>query len=97
MTGIKRIAAERQRQIDRKGYDAVHDDEHTEGQIADAAVAYLQSDTFPWPWDGEPKVAGITWDFEPEQIPQRIRELEKAGALAAAEIDRLLRMEAHDE
>ena len=39
----------------------------------------------PWPWDAP----------EPEEqtIPNGIRQLEKAGALIAAEIDRLLRLE----
>lgn len=42
----------------------------------------------PWPWSAE-------WDKRPqanEPLPARIRALEKAGALIAAEIDRLQRL-----
>jgi hypothetical protein len=88
MNGIERIAAERQRQINVEGFDAEHDDEHVGGELVAAATSYLQSDVteavdFYWPWDR-------SW-WKP--TPNRIRELEKAGALIAAEIDRLLRDE----
>lgn len=38
MTVIDGIAAERQRQIDAEGFDAAHDDEHTDGELANAAA-----------------------------------------------------------
>jgi len=54
----------------------------------------------PWPWDRrwdkrytrpvDPNLRGL-------MLEKRIRELEKAGALAAAEIDRLLRLLEADE
>ena len=46
----------------------------------------------PWPWSRG-------WDKRTKHAPnrtQRIRELEKAGALIAAEIDRLLRLQAEN-
>ena len=112
--GVKRIATERQRQIDVEGWTPDHDDEHGGGEMAWAAVAYAapgaiyRSSGFrdlrhargggeisfidPWPWDRG-------WDKRTKHAPnrlQRIRDLEKAGALIAAELDRLLRAEADD-
>lgn len=100
-TGIERIAAERQRQIDVEGWTPEHDDEHSDGSLALAAACYATSDIYkpvitpggktlfadPWPWSSE-------WDKRPVDgtAPRyRIRALEKAGALIAAEIDRLAR------
>lgn len=101
--GVARIAAERQRQVEKEGWTTEHDDEHQDGEMAWAAVCYAApkpvyrlSDVLrgyfdPWPWS-------VTWDKRPRattgslQTPaERIRMLEKAGALIAAEIDRLLR------
>lgn len=89
MNGIERIAAERKRQIDVKGYTPEHDDEHTVWQLAAAAQSYIitmyhTKSLVPWCWPWKPE-----W-WEPSDDP--IRNLEKAGALIAAEIDRLLRL-----
>lgn len=99
--GARRIAAERQRQIEEECWSAEHDDQHDDESLAWAAVCYAApGEVFtratggqlvdPWPaswWEG--------WDKrERDDAPtraERIRELEKAGALIAAEIDRLLR------
>lgn len=54
-----------------------------------ASVSFID----PWPWDerfdNRPYYGNVLQ--EPESDAQRIRMLEKAGALIAAEIDRLLR------
>lgn len=94
MTGTERIAAERQRQIEQEGWAPDHDDEHCFGEIAGAGHAYVQHAVYQiaegphrrppsqlWRWSHE-------W-WKPSEDP--IRNLEKAGALIAAEIDRLLR------
>jgi hypothetical protein len=86
MTGVERIARERNRQIFEEGWDGPHDDEHVNGELAAAAHAYLlevldADGIFSWPWD-------VSW-WKPSDDP--IRNLEKAGALIAAEIDRLSR------
>ena len=102
MTGSELIAAERQRQIDVEGWTPEHDDEHQFGQLSEAAVCYshyawhqlafpdsprLTSEMFTgdvgklWPWHP-------SW-WKPSSDP--IRNLVKAGALIAAEIDRLQR------
>ena len=110
-TGAELIAQERQRQIDVKGWDAEHDDEHTEGELAMAAVCYASPRLIytrderatgvmffdPWPWEDRydkryryptgntlPKPSGYSKE-------ERLEFLVKAGALVAAEIDRLQR------
>ena len=85
-TGIELIAAERERQIKEEGWTPEHDAQHTGDELARAAVCYALPDRIPdtiplvWPWAEE-------W-FKPTP-GDRIRELTKAGALIAAEIDRL--------
>lgn len=92
--GISRIAAERQRQLSVEGWTPEHDDKHGGGALARAAAQYAipyglragkRVFEWLWPWDSR-------W-YKPS-AGNRIRELEKAGALIAAEIDRLLRLEA---
>ena len=39
-SGIERIAAERQRQIEQEGWTAEHDDGHVNGELAMAAALY---------------------------------------------------------
>ena len=96
-TGVERIADERRRQVEAEGYSAEHDDGHIHGELADAAACYAASQAIfdgregsMWPWDDID-------DKRPSRLPmddERIRLLEKAGALIAAEIDRLLRKQA---
>ncbi len=108
-TGAERIVDERRRQIEKERWSAKHDDEHVNCELAIVAALYAAASTRrvrlyerfdrangqvvfadPWPetWDDE-------WDKRvPRPNPQeRLRMLEKAGALIAAEIDRLLRKE----
>lgn len=94
MTGIELIAAERARQVSEEGWMPEHDDEHDKGEMIVAAQDYigaakdvLRRWKFPdmpymgWPW------AASWWKPSPDPI----RNLVKAGALLAAEIDRLQR------
>jgi len=91
-SGIELIAAERERQISEEGWSASHDDTHRNRQLAQAALAYCEFEAFPHPtYSGD---APATWPWEirwwkPDENP--IRNLVKAGALIAAEIDRLQR------
>lgn len=94
-TGIELIAEERKRQIEIEGWTKEHDAEHTNEALAQAAVCYATPSALRgyaydpvikarvpqlWPWDKK------YWKPSPEN---RIKELVKAGALIAAEIDRL--------
>lgn len=87
MEGVGLIASERLRQVMEEGWNWTHDDEHENGELALAAVVYAtprderRAVMSLWPWDEE-------W-YKPGE---RIRELVKAGALIAAEIDRLQRV-----
>lgn len=93
-TGIELIAAERERQITAEGWSAAHDDWHTNRELVDASVAYLFADdgdpikSHPgvWPWDDE--------SWKPSENP--LRNLAKAGALIAAEMDRLMRLDSQN-
>ena len=94
MTGAERIAAERKRQIEVWGYDMRHDAQYspTNTCLAEAADCYLRHYISPLPGGVPP--AGWPWSdsfWKPSKEPSHIRSLEKAGALIAAEIDRLLR------
>lgn len=106
-TGIDIIAAERQRQIEKEGWTKEHDDEHKKGELAEAAACYAMSKNSrdflkdatndyleELGWDGSNSPVLWPWDYEwwKEEPEDRIKELAKAGALIAAEIDRLLRI-----
>lgn len=95
-TGIEIIAEERQRQIEVEGWTPKHDAQHEGGEMATAAACYAVAPMYRGAYKPEfsgiiCKVAGWPWADEwwkpcPED---RIHELAKAGALIAAEIDRL--------
>ena len=89
------IGTERHRQIEAEGWTSEHDDDQDGRELSTAAACYALPEhtqigdrdhvvlRYLWPWDKE------WWKPTPKD---RIRELAKAGALIAAEIDRLLRL-----
>lgn len=99
--GAELIAAERARQVSEEGWTPEHDDQYGDEPLPDgdgeyvysslirAAVCYaapfngLREPPPSWPWDES------WWKCDPDPI----RNLAKAGALIAAEIDRLQRAE----
>jgi len=92
-SGCDLIVAERHRQITSEGWDESHDDSHADGGLALAAAVYATpSARRHYGWHGMPQ--GWPWDAHWFKPDTRIRELVKAGALIAAEIDRLQRLEA---
>lgn len=99
-TGTQLIRDERERQQLLEGYGPYHDDMHRSGELNDAAISYAQAAAkqargeplsclqsmesagmIPWPWEAS--------YWKPSADP--IRNLVRAGALIAAEIDRLQR------
>lgn len=74
------IAQERRKQI--LTFDTYHDNDHVNGELLFGALAYMitPGDKI-WPWDAA--------SYKPSEDP--VRNLVKAGALIAAEGDRLLR------
>ena len=84
-TGLEQIAEERVKQITQKNYTCSHDQQHKNKELLYAALAYLNSAIYgsnvgeeDWPsnW-GEFKSHGYEND------------LARAGALIAAELDRI--------
>lgn len=89
---LMEIAAERGRQVFKLGFDSAHDDQHTEGEMANAAACYALLNRgvhsiFPWWWP---------WDHKWWKPKDRRRDLIRAAALLVAEIERLDRKEAAD-
>lgn len=100
--GAELIAEERKRQIEKEGFSAEHDANHLCSELTDAAVMYAMRAYWKKRIDpmivGTDEMPGIMWPFgieffKPSNEPWpdgRIKDLVKAGALIAAEIDRLL-------
>lgn len=109
MTGAEMINAERKRQIEEEGFDKEHDKQHTDFELAEAAICYayeasreglnvcieepyiesVYGDAWPEDW------YYVHWKPEPRdggtiKTEHSIRMLIKAGALIAAQIDRLM-------
>ena len=105
--GVELIRQERRRHLEYKKWSVSHDDEHTSEELAWAAVCHAapceiarvtrrktQADNSvevtysnPWPWRR---------DEDKRDKHNRLKQLIIAGALCAAEIDRLLRAELQD-
>ncbi len=77
------IIGERLRQIGEEGYNAEHDDRHKNKELSAAAAAYLLADRSRFPKN---------WDMRLFKPSSYMRNLVIAGALIAAEIDRLYRI-----
>ena len=98
-TGIQLILEERKRQKADENYSHEHDDTHEKGEIAKAAATYcLTEEQKNLQIIGPGTYIGIVnkmWPFDLRAYKptpdDRVRELTKAGALIAAEIDRLRR------
>lgn len=91
MSGAELISTERQRQKTQEGWSPEHDDQWKNKELAKAALVYLAyytskaiwlTITSHWPWSEK------TW-----KPKNSIRNLVRAGALIAAEIDRYKRLE----
>lgn len=92
---ISDIAAERQRQISEEGWTPEHDDQHTGGELAQAAAAYAfyfteADNTQP----AAEVLFPVSWATAWWKPWDRRRNLIKAGALIVAEIERLDRLAA---
>ncbi len=104
MSGIELIAAERLRQVEKENWTPEHDDTHTAGSLAVAGACYAlqaaskagelhgswkrnyhETSERLWPWKGNH--SNEWWKPSPDPV----RDLVRAGALIAAEIDRLER------
>lgn len=101
-TGVRLIAEERKRQIEEEGWTAEHDSTHTSMCLSCAAASYAldvasKHGDVHESWKKTYKEASVeVWPFDEEWFKPTpndpIRQLVKAGALIAAEIDRLNQM-----
>jgi hypothetical protein len=98
-SGVVLIAEERDRQKRVEGWTLEHDDKHLRKEMALAADSYLATHTHPPPGSKARTQYGPCWDWpwdlkwwKPSADP--VRNLVKAGALIAAEIDRIQRKRA---
>ena len=99
--GALMIADERRRQIEAEGWTAEHDDKHDAGELICAALIYAGASMAikagDQPADLQEyyriKESALTWPWDFEWLklsPDPKRNLVKAGALIAAELDRQL-------
>ena len=99
--GIALIGDERNRQIEIEGWDYEHDSQHVNEELIGLAMCYLTDPETREEEFGEfepPLWFPDDWDFAwwKPTPNDRIRELQKAGALIAAEIDRLQNIKIDD-
>lgn len=92
-TGIELIAEERQRQIKEEGYSAEHDQEYRKGELAIIAMCYTCPAKYRHMFSPVSWFRQIGWNLKWWKPSTRVRDLQKAGALIAAEIDRLQNLE----
>lgn len=78
---LRAIADERKRQISAEGYTTEHDDEHTDGSIANAAAHYICADDNINLW---------TWDknFDKKEKHSRDKQLLIGSTMTVAEMER---------
>lgn len=112
MNGVELIAVERERQVEVEGRTLKHDDRHHKDELARAATCYAMPEpifvkregkdgvTFRTPW---PRAYHSSWSERGDgwypwrkSETDRLTELVRAGALVAAEIDRLQRLAAKE-
>jgi len=96
--GVALIAKERERQIAVEGFDADRDAGYVAGELISAAACYaamaqaqVASERYHKVMVVHPEILSL-WPWHKEwwkPSPDPVRNLEKAGALIAAEIDRV--------
>jgi len=93
-TGSQLIAIERDRQISKEGYSWKNDQRYVNDELALAAACYAIPEyerEMQTTYLGEiPTLFPFDTNYWKPSPDNRIKELTKAGALIAAEIDRLL-------
>lgn len=82
-TGIELITEERLEQIEKHGWDLKHDADYNQNQLIKAALFCISPENFEWPyyWHEHFRAKIL--------LKNRVNQLRVAGALIAAEIDRI--------
>ncbi|MHC4621481.1 MAG: hypothetical protein ACYTEQ_27380 [Planctomycetota bacterium] len=90
MTGLELIAEERREQVEIHGYDAAHDRHNDQGELAESALCVL---AMAQNHDGTAELYWpASWSYNWQQkveAKDRMGKLIVAGALIAAELDRM--------
>ena len=108
MDGVEFISTERKRQIEVEGWKPEHDDMWSNCELTQVAALYALDESSRTIYDSDGNGIGLVpylyprgrWGMQwwkpakDDSFGGRIHELAKAGALIAAEIDRLLRLRA---
>lgn len=100
MNGVELIAAERRRQVEEEGWTTEHDQGHPNGELAVVAAELAVDGTGAEVkgWNFEEDMWGLVakhgWDGT---VPDGVRKLVIAGALIAAEIDRVVEAPAQEK
>lgn len=100
---LELVKVEREKQIKKHGYTPEHDDEHTDGSLADAAACYAAnsriSPLYRVSWTSLGQIQDIypVWSWHPQYFKKekhpRKKQLIISAALLMAEYDRLERIE----
>ena len=90
--GLQLISEEREKQLSKLGWTSQDDDTHTDQELLEAAVCYSEI-TLEGKYAHKGKPSEWPWDESWWKPGEPIRNLAKAGALIAAEISRLHRLE----
>jgi hypothetical protein len=94
------VLVERVRQLSEEGFDAAHDDQHTEGELSRAAACYAMGavETItgrePMTWDDDFLSALWPWDRSWWKSKTARSDLVRAAALILAELERIDRASA---
>jgi len=92
LEAIDLVLAERVRQVEELGISTKRDDQYLKDELAMMAACYLYAPKYPFAIGTGEKVPN-QWPHSTGWNPKtsRLRQLEKAGALVIAEIERILR------
>lgn len=94
LDGVEQIADERFEQLNKHGRSEEHDEAHVRSELAYAAMVLAMP---PGERHNMAEFVRDCWPFDDYEIPvDRRKQLVVAGALIAAEIDRLDRIEAQN-
>lgn len=90
LNGAALITQERARQVSEERWSFQHEDEHLAGELRRAAMCYLSNG-----YQVSPAPDGWPWERSSWKPTNYKQNLIKAGALIAAEIDRVTRLVEH--
>ena len=88
-SGVDLIKEERERQLAKEGFTPEHDSQWAYGELRHAAVTYLLTLDVPLNMSSSQATFWWPWHYDEYKPGTDLSNLVRAGALIAAEIDRL--------